>query len=454
MSSPVHDGTEEVLKVYYPPGGFIDHKAIHTAIDLIEGTKTNVYLTDAAMARLTDEGKKKAAHFRRLMTFQLVINLIDESLVIVGPSDDIDAIRANYVDLMKASEKALSHLNKGKGTSSDAGKSSGPTKRPKSVEVPKFDVNKPGMQTFLNSMSLITQSYKFDSDKDIAQYYLNNLTENSKTLIFSIYPIDDKSFYESSKKVIEFLESFIAPNIRIDALRDIRVLKMTENGGLKSYFKTFNQLVADMGPNQMSQETLLLYFIQGLNPNAVRNTNLNVHMHNFVTSNPTATITSLYAEAHKVISLAGTNNGTAGLGKRAGPSNNGQQRPQQRPRNDYTGLSQRPQPQRRPQPQPRQQSQRPQQRPRNPELWCTNCNNVGHTKETCTTNWTRDGRWVGKGQPPPGDFWTQHHKDKAKTAMVKTPQQPRQPYQPRQPPQPRQRSPQPRQLTQQRTQQQ
>ena len=33
MSSPVHDGTEEVLKVYYPPGGFIDHKAIHTAID-------------------------------------------------------------------------------------------------------------------------------------------------------------------------------------------------------------------------------------------------------------------------------------------------------------------------------------------------------------------------------------------------------------------------------------
>ena len=159
MSSPVHDGTEEVLEVYYPPGGFTDHKAILTAIDLVEGTKTNVYLTDAAMARLTDEGKKKAAHFRRLMTFQLVINLIDESLVIVGPSDDIDAIRANYVDLMKVSEKALSHLNKGKGTSSDAGKSSGPTKRPKSVEVPKFDVNKPGMQTFLNSMSLITQSY-------------------------------------------------------------------------------------------------------------------------------------------------------------------------------------------------------------------------------------------------------------------------------------------------------
>ena len=448
MSSPVHDGTEEVLKVYYPPGGFIDHKAILTAIDLIEGTKTNVYLTDSAMARLTDEGKKKAAHFRRLMTFQLVINLIDESLVIVGPSDEIDDIRANYVDLMKASEKALSHL-KGKGASSDAGKSSGSSKRPKSVDVPKFDVNKPGMQTFLNSMSLITQSYKFDSDKDIAQYYLNNLTENSKTLIFSIYPLNDKSFYDSSKKVIEFLESFIAPNIRIDALRDIRVLKMTENGGLKTYFKIFNQLVADMGPNQMSQETLVLYFIQGLNPNAVRNTNLNLHMHNYFTSNPTATITNLYAEAHKVISLAGNNNGATGLGKRAGPSDGGQQRPQQRPRNDYTGLSQRPQPPRRPQPQQRQQFLRPQQR--NPDLWCTNCNNVGHTKEACTSRWTRDGKWIGKGQPPPGDYWTkQHAKDKAKVAMVNIPQ-PRQQPQPRQLQQPRQlttqhRQPQPHQL--------
>jgi hypothetical protein len=201
MSKTPYNGTDEVLKEYNPSGGFVDHKAIIAGIDLIEGRKTNDYLTDSAMARLTEDSKKKVAHYKRLQIFQLILNLIDESLVIVGPSTDIDGIRANYTDMMKVSQKALSHLDRG--ASSDAGKSSG-LKRPKSVEVPKFDVNKPGMQTFLNSMELVTKSYKFDSDKDVAQYYLNNLTEASKTLIFTIYPLSDNSFYESSAVVIRY----------------------------------------------------------------------------------------------------------------------------------------------------------------------------------------------------------------------------------------------------------
>jgi hypothetical protein len=147
--------------------------------------------------------------------------------------------------------------------------------------------------------------YKFDSDKDLAQYYLNNLTEGSKTLIFAIYPLNDKSFYENSAAVIKYLESFISPNIRINALRDIRVLKM-ENGGLQAYYKSFTRLVSDLGANSMNQESLVLCFIAGLNPNAVRNTNLNLHMHNFLTSNPTTTITNLYTKTNQVISLAGT----------------------------------------------------------------------------------------------------------------------------------------------------
>ena len=137
-------------------------------------------------------------------------------------------------------------------------------KRPKIVEVPKFDVNKAGMQTFLNSMALITKSFKFDSDKDLAQYYLNNLIENSKTLIFSIYPLSDASFYENSANVIKYLESFISPNIRINATRDIRVLKM-ENNGLKAYSNSFTRIVSDLGANSLSQESLVLYFIAGLN---------------------------------------------------------------------------------------------------------------------------------------------------------------------------------------------
>jgi hypothetical protein len=183
-TATLYNGTEEPLKEYFPTGGFTDEKSIIAGIDLIEARKTNDYLTDSAMARITDEGMMKTCHYKRLQVFQLIINLIDGAVVIVGASPTIDKIRENYNSMMKVSLKALYHLQ---GPSSNAGEpSSSKLKRPKIVEVPKFDVNKPGMQTFLNSMALVTKSYKFDSDKDLAQFYLNNLTEASKTLIFAV----------------------------------------------------------------------------------------------------------------------------------------------------------------------------------------------------------------------------------------------------------------------------
>ena len=203
MSTP-YNGTEEPLKAYYPAGGFKDAKSIIAGIDLIEGRQRNDYLTDSAIARLTDVGIIKVAHYKRLQIFQLILNLIEEAVVIVGASTEIDTIHENYTNMMKVSQKALNHLQ---GASSNAGEPSR-LKRPKSVEVPKFDVNKPGMQTFLNSMELVSKSYKFDTDKDLAQFYLNNLTEASKTMIFTIYPLSDKSFYENSAAVISYLKSF------------------------------------------------------------------------------------------------------------------------------------------------------------------------------------------------------------------------------------------------------
>ena len=149
----------------------------------------------------------------------------------------------------------------------------------------------------------------------------------------------------NSANVIKYLESFITPNIRINATRDIRVLKMG-NSGLTAYYHSFTRIVSDLGANSMSQESLVLYFIAGLNPNGVRNTNLNLHMHNFLASNPTATITNLYAEAHKVISLTTNSGGIGTLGKRAGPDR-GEPRPQQWDR----GHTQRPSPKQRQHPQ-------------------------------------------------------------------------------------------------------
>jgi hypothetical protein len=63
------------------------------------------------------------------------------------------------------------------------------------------------MQTFLNSMELLSHSYKFTDDKELAQFYLNNLTENSKTTIFTIYPLSDTTFYERSNAVITYLKT-------------------------------------------------------------------------------------------------------------------------------------------------------------------------------------------------------------------------------------------------------
>jgi hypothetical protein len=269
------NGTGDPLLEYTPEGGFTNDDSILKAIDLVEDTPANNYLSDVKMARIVKSSTLKSVHFQRLRVFQLIVNLINSAQEIVGISVAITEVKENYERLMNSSLDALFKLNGGAmGPGSNPGDPTNQKlKRPKTVEVPKFDVNKPGMQTFLNSMALATKSFKFDSDKDLARYYLNNLTESSKSLIFSIYPMNSP-FYENSSAVIKYLESFISPNIGINATRDIRVVKMG-SGGLKAYYNTFTRIVADLGAYSMSQDSLRLYFIAGLNPDAVRNTNLN-----------------------------------------------------------------------------------------------------------------------------------------------------------------------------------
>jgi hypothetical protein len=140
-------------------------------------------------------------------------------------------------------------------------------------------------------MELLSHSYKFNDDKELAQFYLNNLIENSKHTIFTIYPLSDTTFYENSNGVITYLKSFINPNIRLNAQNDLRTLKMTESGGLYAYFKTFTKLIADLGAGALSNEVQVNYFIAGLNANAIQNTYLLLHMHTFFRSQPTSTVT-------------------------------------------------------------------------------------------------------------------------------------------------------------------
>ena len=87
---------------------------------------------------------------------------------------------------MKLFQKALDKLQ---GVTSEKAGETNRLKRPKTPEIPKFDVHKPGMQNFLNSMELLSHSYKFTDDKELAWFYLNNLTENSKTTTFLLFII-------------------------------------------------------------------------------------------------------------------------------------------------------------------------------------------------------------------------------------------------------------------------
>ena len=190
MSTP-YSGTENLLKTYCP-GGCKSEKDVIKGIDVIEKRDRNDYLTDTEMARITNDGVSKLAFLKRISIFQLILNFIEEAMLIIPPSAQIDKIRDNYAGMMKQSQKAYDVLSGV--TRLHAGETSR-LKRPKTPEIPKFDVHESGMQTFLNSMELLSHSYKFADDKELSQFYLNNLTENSKTTIFTMYPLSDTSFY-------------------------------------------------------------------------------------------------------------------------------------------------------------------------------------------------------------------------------------------------------------------
>jgi hypothetical protein len=253
MSSAPYDVTEDLLKTYSPSGGLTDAASVMKGMDNIEKRSRNKYLNDSEMARITDDGTMKLAFMKRIIVFQMILNFIELAMAIVSVDSAIQKIKDNYTNM-----KDMSHINLDKlqgASAANAGVT--PTKRhkrPKNPEIPKFDVNKPGMQTFLNSMELLSQSYTFTDDKELVWFYLNSLTENSKTTIFSISPRTNTAFYNSSNAVITYLKSFISPNIRINALHDIRALKMSENGGLYAYYKSFNRLVSELGVGALSNE--------------------------------------------------------------------------------------------------------------------------------------------------------------------------------------------------------
>ena len=392
------NGSEDPVALYATNGIDTPDKvklAIKTIAD------NNLFLNDTDMANIVDKTQLSYALTKKQSVLLLIMVLISKVTAF-----DASALMSNYQHLLDSVKKRLQDLQGAGSSGAGMTPSSGPIKRPKKPEIPKFDINKPGgMQTFLNSMELLSQSFTFTNDKELADFYLNNLTESSKTTIFSIYPQMTYPFYQNFAAVTSYLQSFVSQNVKIHALKNIRTLAMGDKG-LFSYYQSFNKIVADLGPNALAIDTQVHYFIEGLDNNAVRNTNLNLHMLQFYKSNPTATITDLFAEADKVISLSAGNRKTTPNGQ-----SNGQSSGFRRNRHNT--------------PPPRSKSfeGRPQfkgagGKRQRPSVTCGKCQRDHATKD-CRAKWSKTGVWLGQGQPPLNHHWTRENGQQAADATRK-----------------------------------
>jgi hypothetical protein len=59
---------------------------------------------------------------------------------------------------------------------------------------------------------------------------------------------------------------------------------------------------------------------------------------------------------------------------------------------------------------------------------CNKCHNKGHLAASCRSSWTKEGKYIGEGEPPADHYWTQRNAAELKqknAAMVKktSPQQ-------------------------------
>jgi hypothetical protein len=73
MTTP-YDGIEDVMSKYAPEGCTID------GIDEIEKRDRNKYCTDVQMARIDNDGQSKMAWLKRVATFQIILNFIEEAM--------------------------------------------------------------------------------------------------------------------------------------------------------------------------------------------------------------------------------------------------------------------------------------------------------------------------------------------------------------------------------------
>jgi len=135
--------------------------------------------------------------------------------------------------------------------------------------------------------------------------------------------------------------------------------------------------------------------------------NLNLHMLQFYESKPTATVTDLYAEADKVISLSAGNRKNTSNGQSNGQSSGFRRNRHNTPPPRSKSFDGRP---------PfkvgggRKTSTR-----QRPSVTCAKCQRDHATKD-CRAKWSKTGVWLGQGQPPLNHHWTRENGQQAPDA--------------------------------------
>ena len=177
-----------------------------------------------------------------------------------------------------------------------------PGMRPKQPTITKCNLSGGSVKLFLTSMHTACSTLTFTDDKQKAHYYVNNLTDSSRELLFSVHnPVTDDPWYTTAN-VINYLESFISKNKNSQALQSLRNFTM-QGHQLFVYYQKMSQLISETNSSPettLSQSLQVRYFVEGLNPNAIP-TNLKLAIDSFLRTNPASTITDLYQHAEHLM---------------------------------------------------------------------------------------------------------------------------------------------------------
>jgi hypothetical protein len=119
MTTP-YDGTEDLLKIYYPTGRFKDAKSVIKGIDIIEKRDRNSCLSDTETAHITNDESMQLAFMKRIFIFQKILNFIELAMFIVRVDSQILRIKDNYTNMKDLSQMNLDILQGASGEKANA----------------------------------------------------------------------------------------------------------------------------------------------------------------------------------------------------------------------------------------------------------------------------------------------------------------------------------------------